>query len=71
MILDRDRYTLYAGRFISYNTELFSNHRMSKSLRNLMIQKKIDDLYIDVTTAHIQEINLPRQTCNHIESVIK
>lgn len=71
LCLDSDQYILYAGRFIARDSELFSDPKMNKFLRNLMIAKKIDDLYIDLTTAYICEFNLGRQACDEIEGIIR
>lgn len=69
--LDCDRYTLYAGRFIASNSELFQDQRANKGLRELMQRKKIDDLYIDLTMANIDEFNLQRTALHEIESLVK
>lgn len=69
--LDCDQYTLYAGRFIASDSDLFSDRKMNNFLRHLMIAKKIDELCIDLTTAHISEFNLGRQACDEIEAIIR
>lgn len=70
-ITDCDRYTLYAGRFIACDSILFNDIKSNKLLRTLMQKKRIDDLFIDATTAHIYESNLKYDACQEIESLIK
>lgn len=69
--IDCERYTLYVGRFISHNSELFKDPHANKALRMQMIEKKIDDLYIDMSTADICEFNLQRSACDEIENLVK
>lgn len=71
MLSDCSRYTLYAGRFIATNSDIFKDHLSNKSLRKLMQQKQIDDLYIDATTSNITEMYLQRKACDEIESLVK
>ncbi|XP_031631109.1 uncharacterized protein LOC116345667 [Contarinia nasturtii] len=61
-----DRYTLYAGRYIGNNKILEHVY-----LRKLMAKKKIDDLYIDVTSANITEFQFCRKACDEIQSLIR
>lgn len=70
-VIDCDRYTLYAGRFIASDSKLFEDVKTNKNLRALMQEKKIDGLHIDATTAHINEANLKFSACKDIDDLIK
>lgn len=63
--IDQYQYTLYAGRFIANGNIL-----KYSCLRNLLLNEKIDDLYIDVHAAHVREFNLMRKACNEIVSLV-
>lgn len=68
-LTDDERYTLYAGRYVAFDSFLVQG-RAFQALWKVMLEGKTLDLFVDAATAHMNEANLKYNACKQIESLI-